>query len=87
MCDIAKALSRAFTPPGTGGIEAQLEAATQEAKQQADIAAAGPQSSEAAQMAQEARLRLLLAATGSSATFAGGGSATPNVGTKALTGN
>jgi hypothetical protein len=26
MCDIGKALSRAFTPPGTGGLEAQLTA-------------------------------------------------------------
>lgn len=31
MCDIGKALSRAFTPPGTGGLEAQVEQAQQAA--------------------------------------------------------
>lgn len=94
MCDIKEALGRIFTPAGTGGLEAQQQAAAdaalkaqQQAKQAADIAAAGPASSENAAQATEARLRLLLASTGSNASFAGGGVMTPTPATKMLTGS
>lgn len=93
MCDIGNAIAKMFTPAGTGAAEAaastaaaQALSAQQEAKREADVAAAGPQSSETAQEAMEARLRMLLAATGANASFAGGPAAAPNVGAKMLTG-
>jgi len=94
MCDIGNALSRIFTPKGTGGLEAAATqaaddalAATQRAKASADVAAAGPKSSEAAAQDEEARLRLLLASTGSNAAFAGAPIGATAVGTKMLTGS
>jgi hypothetical protein len=94
MCNIGEAIGRIFTPPGTGGQQAAAtqalqaaETAQQTAIQQANVAAAGVQSNETAQLAQEARLRLLLAAGGAGATFAGGAVAAPSSGTRMLTGS
>jgi hypothetical protein len=94
MCDIGNAIGRIFTAPGTGGQEAAVQAASEDAlnaqrraKSAADTAAAGPASSEAARQAMEARLRLLLAATGGASTFAGGPIGPPSAGTKMLTGS
>ena len=94
MGNIGKAIGQIFTPAGTGAAEAAASSAAAaaltaqtEAKHEADIAAAGPDSSEAAMEAKEARLRLLLAATGANATFMGGAATAPNVGAKLLTGS
>ena len=93
MCNIGEAISRAFTPAGTGGQEAaatqmlqQALTSQQQAIGQANIAAAGPASIESAKEAQEARLRLLLASGGAGATFQGGPVAMPVAAAKMLTG-
>jgi hypothetical protein len=77
------AIQRAFTPPGTGFLEAQMqqaqqqalaaaaeaEAETKKAIKQAQEAALGPLDSESAKQAAEARQRQLMGMQGSAWSF------------------
>lgn len=95
------AITRAFTPPGTGYLEAQaeqnqamaLQAAkdaeeeTKRAIKEAQLAAAGPLDSESARKAMESRWRQLLGMQGASWSFMNPPAGAPNAsGTSMLMG-
>lgn len=100
MCDIQKALSRAFTPAGTGGLEAQLQ--SQEDAANASSLAATKALTDAidatkaadvpavdnpsARAAGLSQIQKLLAAQGNSWSFGNSPVGAPTVATKVLMG-
>ena len=93
MCNIAKALARAFTPPGTGGFEAQQEAAVQDAQQAANVAIKDANAASlpvldnpSAIAANQDQVRKLLAQNGAAWSFGGTPTIAPPVATRQLLG-
>lgn len=100
MCDIAKALGRAFTPPGTGALEAQLQAQEDAASASSDAAskaltdaidatkrAAVPAiDNPSARAASMTQIQKLLASQGNAWSFGNSPVGAPTVATKILMG-
>ncbi|HZU87920.1 MAG TPA: hypothetical protein VE993_01560 [Stellaceae bacterium] len=100
MCDIGGAIARAFTPPGTGGLIAQQEAAQQDATASSDAASAALTKAisdatkaslpvldnPSALAANRDQMRKLLATTGAAWSFGNTPAVAPTVATKVLLG-
>lgn len=100
MCDIGKAISRMFTPPGTGALEAQLEGQQMAANTASDAATRAltdaiaatqkasipPIDDPSARAAGLDRMRAVMGMQGAASSFMGTPTAAPTVGTKVLLG-
>lgn len=100
MCDVGKALSRAFTPPGTGALEAELEQQQQAATSATNTAinalnqaitdatkASVPAiDNPSALAANRTQMAQMLAAQGSAWSFGNTPAGAPPVATKVLLG-
>lgn len=100
MCNIAKAIKQAFTPPGTGALMAQQQAQQQQATDAASSAETALTAAikdvtkaslpvldnPAALLAQREQQKKLLAAQGAGFTFSNAPMLAPTVGTQKLLG-
>jgi uncharacterized protein YhfF len=100
MCNIAEALRRAFTPPGTGALESQMMAGQQQANA-ASLAATNALTAAidqtktvtvpaadnpSARAAGLSAMQKIMAAQGNAWSFGGTPTSAPNVATKVLLG-
>ena len=93
MCNIGEAIGRAFTPPGTGGLEAQAEQAQQTAINAANQAVTDAKAASlpvldnpSALSASQTQLKALLDAQGAGWSFGKTPTVAPAVATKQLLG-